>query len=526
MTFRKTHSLRTIHLIATVVVAAMIAAACGGGDDPAVVEPPPDTTTAVDVEQTTEAPSPTTTTVTEPPTTTTVSVETPTSTTVVETREEAVSAIIVAFEEAATENTPSFEQCRALSNGQVTDLTPEQITACMMPLAAVLEACEQLGCVELGLMPEGESAEAVEELKPEPPTTSAAPETEDTPTTPLPDPEPEVEQPEPEQSEPVQETEQPEPEQSEALQETEQPEPTPEPDPEAVPAVVDAPDPEPTTTSLPSEEEPTTTTLPEQESQTKTEDDSTEEPEPAEQASDSDWVEPYVGLVPEVHPDTPPTAWERGDLEPGGQPIEIPRSTGADRVQVAAWIEWMGGTNDSYTQWLMGNMKWAVDYLGAHPECVVGEYYARVTTSRRVTPANQAEPGYLWNDYGWHNCATVIDPYIAGVVVPDGRDNDVGLRLSDTSGITLTERCRTVLPSDIELETYRYHQDANGDRIGEPGYHPYEPGHAGCAEWAEAVESNYWFVHGDYPDCSRSASLAAQWMQHYHNRPVNYSINC
>ena len=161
-----------------------------------------------------------------------------------------------------------------------------------------------------------------------------------------------------------------------------------------------------------------------------------EAPEPA-----GAWVEPYAGYVPEVHPDTPPTAWERGDFEPGVRPFETPRTTGPDRAQVAGWIDWMGGTGDSYTQWLMFNMKWALDYLGADPDCVISQYYDRVTTSNEVTGPGQSEPNYLRDLYGWSNCATVIDPFIPGVALPEDRENDIGLRLSDTPGITLAERC-------------------------------------------------------------------------------------
>ena len=207
-------------------------------------------------------------------------------------------------------------------------------------------------------------------------------------------------------------------------------------------------------------------------------------------------------------------------------PLETPRSTGPDRVQVAEWINWMGSTDGSYMRSLMADIKWALDYLGAHPACVVNTYYGRVTTSNEVTLPNQAEPGYLKDLYGWHNCATVIDPFIAGIAIPGDRDNDIGLRLSDTPGITLAERCRAVLPEDIQLEGFRYLRDESGDRVGEPGYYPFEPGHAGCDEWVERVESDRQFVNGEYPECFRSAQLAAEWMEHYHDRPVNYGLSC
>ena len=83
-----------------------------------------------------------------------------------------------------------------------------------------------------------------------------------------------------------------------------------------------------------------------------------------------------------------------------------------------------------------------------------------------------------------------------------------------------------MLPQDIQLEGYRFLRDANGNRVGEPGYYPYEPGHAGCDEWATRVESDYWFVNGHYPDCIRSARLAEEWMEHHYRKPVNYGVTC
>ena len=307
------------------------------------------------------------------------------------------------------------------------------------------------------------------------------------------------------------------------------PEDTAEPESEQTPTTTAAPEQTPTTTTAPPEPEPepeetttTTTTAPPEPEQPAEE----PEAEATVETSNSDWVAPYVGLIPEVHPDTPPNAWERGDLEPGVLPLETPRSTGPDRVQVAEWINWMGSTDGSYMRSLMADIKWALDYLGAHPACVVNTYYGRVTTSNEVTLPNQAEPGYLKDLYGWHNCATVIDPFIAGIAIPGDRDNDIGLRLSDTPGITLAERCRAVLPEDIQLEGFRYLRDESGDRVGEPGYYPFEPGHAGCDEWVERVESDRQFVNGEYPECFRSAQLAAEWMEHYHDRPVNYGLSC
>ena len=223
---------------------------------------------------------------------------------------------------------------------------------------------------------------------------------------------------------------------------------------------------------------------------------------------DDEWVEPYVGYVPDVHPDTPPPGWERGD--PTGRGADdVPRSTGEDREVVAGWIAWMGG-GGGYSGSLLHSMKWALDYLGAHPGCVINQYYNRVDALRALNLApGRAEPYHLTNDHGWHNCATVIDPFLAGVELPAGRSDDVGLRLSDTPGITLAEKCRAVLPDDIKLESYR----------GGVGYIDHF-GHAGCDAWAEWITTRY--DYGRYTQCRESVFLAEEWMEHYRGQPNGY----
>ena len=237
--------------------------------------------------------------------------------------------------------------------------------------------------------------------------------------------------------------------------------------------------------------------------------------DPEEPPAD-EWVAPYAGYVPEVHPDTPPPEWVRGDYKPGRLPIETPRITGEDRVVVAQWLEWIG--QGGYTQWLLLQMKSPLDYLGAHPNCIVNEYNARVDALNALNlPRGQAEPNRLVNDHGWHNCATVIDPYRPGIELPADRPNDVGLRLSDTPGITLAERCRAVLPDDITLQTYHGWQDERGKWVGEWRDHF---GHAGCDAWAEWITTGY--DYGRYPQCQESVYLAEEWMEHHLGQPKDY----
>jgi len=239
------------------------------------------------------------------------------------------------------------------------------------------------------------------------------------------------------------------------------------------------------------------------------------------------WVEPYAGYIPPVHPDTPPLEWERGEVNVHDAPDELPRDRGEDRRVVAEWTKSVG--IGEYTLWLLANMKWALDYLGADPQCVINEYHARVAASTAATRvAGQVEPYHLRDQHGWHRCATVIDPFIPGVERPAGRDNDVGLRLSDTPGISLAERCRTVLPENVQLEKFWYWQlDDDGNAVfAPPDDYRFEAGHAGCdawAEWMQASSSSY----GRYPECFASSELAEEWMEHYRGLPENYyGVTC
>ena len=488
MTLRITHNFRHLNFVAAIVVAALIAAACGGEDAPAVIDTPSDTaatTTVVDAPVREEHPCNTGEGQIEgnyclvgsqwwadagaghwvesdgPPVTTTT-VAAMTEEQIVEIQQEIAEVV----ENASPEDMPTVEVAEQVIEAAdeaapESELTLGICTQWVADPEFLLNEQQTQECAAM-LAAAVEACEGLDCF----PEDTAEPEAAQTPTT----------------------TAAPEPE--EATTTTAPPEPEPEPE-------------ETTTTT-------TTTTAPPEPEQP------TEEPEAEAtvETSNSDWVAPYVGLVPEVHPDTPPTSWERGDLQPGVRPLETPRSTGTDRIQVAEWINWMG-TDNTYTQWLMYNMKWALDYLGAHPACIINTYYSRVITSNETTVSGQAEPTYLRDQYGWYNCATVIDPLIPGIAVPEDRENDIGLRLSDTPGITLAERCRSVLPEDVQLEEFRTRSDAEGKLVGY--YYDLEPGHAGCNDWAEWVESGYWYPQ--YPKCTASARLASEWMEHHRGAP-------
>lgn len=135
------------------------------------------------------------------------------------------------------------------------------------------------------------------------------------------------------------------------------------------------------------------------------------------------------------------------------------------------------------------------------------------------------EPYELRDQHGWHNCATVIDPFLVGVERPAGRSNDVGLRLSDTPGITLAERCRAVLPPDVQLEKSWYQQrgpDGNSTFAPPPKDYLFEPGHTGCDAWAEWYGPSPSSTSRFYPAGYGAAQLAEEWMEHYRSLPEHY----
>ena len=105
---------------------------------------------------------------------------------------------------------------------------------------------------------------------------------------------------------------------------------------------------------------------------------------------------------------------------------------------MARWTSWCFNQPRGNCTWLLHQMKWALDFLGAHPWCVLNEYQDRANAYGAGSRGTR-----VMNRHGWHNCATVIDPLVTSP--PPGRTNDAGLLLSGT--VTLAEQCRIVLPS-------------------------------------------------------------------------------
>ena len=191
---------------------------------------------------------------------------------------------------------------------------------------------------------------------------------------------------------------------------------------------------------------------------------------------------------PPMHLETRPPSWERVTNEKGGRPDDRPRATEG----VQAWTDWCGAYYSCEA--LLFRMVWPLDYMGANEQCVLDNYYNRVIEENQPGVGDAAR-ARLRDEYGWHRCATVIDP-----VQPDGR-------LLSEHGVTMAERCRTVLPADVKLEfrvfvglSYQLRDNAT------------------CDEWGTYVEGRG--VRAK--NCDRSARLAEEWLEHYIGMPEPY----
>ena len=185
-----------------------------------------------------------------------------------------------------------------------------------------------------------------------------------------------------------------------------------------------------------------------------------------------------------------------GGICAGRRAGETPRWT----RDVARWTSWCFDQPRGNCPWLLHEMKWALDFLGAHPWCVLNEYQDRADAYGAGARGTSVK-----NRHGWHHCATVIDPLAAST--RPGQTNDAGLLLSDET--TLAEQCRIVLPADVQLES----------RVRRRSEQPARFGNA-CDAWAEWVQTRS--SAEDWRDCDRSARLAEEWMEHHYATPERY----
>ena len=189
-----------------------------------------------------------------------------------------------------------------------------------------------------------------------------------------------------------------------------------------------------------------------------------------------------------MHPDTPEPTWDAGTWVERDHPDDRPRRS----ENMQTWVDWCGDYGGC--DWLLAQMTWALDHLAADEVCVIERYFSRAL--EEASNDRDSLPG----EYGWHQCATVIDP-----IQPDGR------LLSEQPGITMADRCRAVLPADIELE---YHEDDRRDA---------RRGGLTCDEWGAWVETR----RTSYETCDHSGQLAEEWLEHYIAMPESYwTIGC
>ena len=135
------------------------------------------------------------------------------------------------------------------------------------------------------------------------------------------------------------------------------------------------------------------------------------DPEPT-QSQTVDWTPPVAGMVPETHPDAPLREWERGPVNPDARANDYPRLTN----QTLAWADWCSGVFSS-CRWLMHEMHQALDYLGANPRCVLNIYTQKV--NHYLEQGSGVNASYAANNFGWHLCASVIDPIVRDLPTDD-----------------------------------------------------------------------------------------------------------
>ena len=190
----------------------------------------------------------------------------------------------------------------------------------------------------------------------------------------------------------------------------------------------------------------------------------------------SETVEPG-SITPLRRGEMPSAAISATDLS-SGERVEghLPPATPA----VIAWSDWcfFDAPQTPYTGAFqcsasMSSFSWALTYLGADEACVLDQYTKLI---EELAEIRGSDPGGAKTDaaedlYGWHNCATVVDP--------DPED-----------GRSLAAKCES-LPEVRESRSALY---------------------GSCAEWADDRMSIFHWT----PNCSASTVLAIAWIRAHH----------
>ncbi len=195
----------------------------------------------------------------------------------------------------------------------------------------------------------------------------------------------------------------------------------------------------------------------------------------------------------------------------------IPRLTGVDRGDIKHLYDNVIcplGANDLCGDAWNAEISAALDYLGADPTCIYWEYWWRFKEHFRLGAGSSQVPEL----YGWHNCATIIDPLVKDCTPnhqPD-RKHDIGCRLSDYT--TWVEQCQAVIPADAKLVYL--------EEFYEGFFAPtrYEINIAeSCNEWVTEVNAND-YLWRSYPQSARAAKLAIVWFQHFYGFQPSFQV--
>ena len=152
-------------------------------------------------------------------------------------------------------------------------------------------------------------------------------------------------------------------------------------------------------------------------------------------------------------------------------------------------------------------MKWALDYLGAAESCIMPLYYTR--TLEIEAAGHYLTSGELAERFAWYRCPTVVDPRTPTVTEPAVKVQfpDREVLLLTPNEMSMAERCKTVLPEDVEL-AWAVNNQLDQLRTG-----------LDCYEWGAFVEAAY---KGNDSGCRRSAELLREWVEHHYGMPSRY----
>ena len=241
------------------------------------------------------------------------------------------------------------------------------------------------------------------------------------------------------------------------------------------------------------------------------------------------WVVPYAGFVPVVHPDTPSLSWVLGHdaPTPEGLPALVPTHAGGDMPRptpgLVEWSRWCVATATiGQCALALHQSVWGLDYLGASESCVIDQM------TRQINGFVDWGTAVFQSGSGWFRCPSVVLPDPAGA-------GDFPLVVQ-----SLADRCREVLPPDVDLVASRFQMVGGGDPTqmtpeeiaaaigGDPAQMTADelsvhfervpvPG-AGCDEWAQ-----HEMLLGGVPEYlplqHMVRYLVVEWMQHHYGAP-------